>query len=91
MSGKEEKIWYEMARRKVAFHSEVEWNEIMLWGLFNWGDVSALIKAGKLITNMKKEHKVVWVTPSEEAWNNHIKPLLAFNSLEDLTHRAGWR
>ena len=43
-------IWAEMARRKVRFHKDEKWDEIQLWGLFDWGDVSRLLKTGELKT-----------------------------------------
>jgi len=73
---KKSEIWAEMARRKVQFHNGEEWQNIRLWGLFNWGDISKLIKSGELITDMRKENKVVWVWPSEESYERYIKPLI---------------
>lgn len=83
-------IWAEMARRKVQFHENEEWDKISLWGLFNWGTVSKLLNKGMLHTTMRKENKVVWVTPSKEAWESKIKPLIESHSLAELTKLAGW-
>lgn len=83
-------IWAEMARRKVRFHNDEEWDEIKCWGLFRWGDISRLLRDGRLRTTMKKENRVVWVTPSKEAWESEIKPLIDKYSLEELTVMAGW-
>jgi len=83
-------IWAEMARRKVQFHAHEEWSSIRLWGLFNWGDVSPLIKSGELITGMTKENRTIWVRPSKEAYEKHIEPLIKRHSLEELTRLAGW-
>ena len=69
-------IWGDMARRKIQFHADEEWQNIWLWGLFNWSDVSRQLERGELHTWMKKEHKVIWVYPSEEAYHKHIEPLL---------------
>lgn len=84
-------IWAEMARRKVRFHKDVEWDTIKLWGLFNWGDVSRLFKSGKLINtyNYKKENKIIWVAPSRETWEKHIKPLIDKYSLDELEEMTG--
>jgi hypothetical protein len=84
------KVWAEMARRKVQFHKNEHWNDIRLWGLFGWGDVSRFLKSGELITDMKKYHKTIWVTPSKECWEKNIKPLIEKYSLEQLTSMAGW-
>lgn len=84
------RIWADMARRKVQFHKNEDWDKIRLWGLFHWGDVSPLLKSGLLKTDMKKEHVVIWVTPSKEAWEKHIKPLIEKHTLEKLTKMAGW-
>jgi len=83
-------IWAEMARRKLQFHNNTNWNEICLWGLFRWGFVSHLIKSGELITGMKKENKTIWVRPSTEAYHKNIEPLLALYTLDELTVMAGW-
>ena len=83
-------IWAEMARRKVQFHRTTQWHKIRLWGLFNWGTVSRLIADGRLKTDMKKENKTIWVTPSKETWETKIKPLVDKYSLDELTKMAGW-
>jgi len=89
MSQKE--IWAELARRKVQFHPYKEWDTIELWGLFNWGAVSQLVKAGKLKTNYKKENKTVWVRPTADVWERHVWPLIQKYSLPELTRLAGWQ
>ncbi len=80
----------EMARRKVRFHTNEDWQDIKLWGLFKWGDISHLIKKGVLITDMRKENKIVWVKPSKEFYEKEIKPLIETKTLEELTILAGW-
>jgi hypothetical protein len=90
MTKAEQTIWAEMARRKVQFHSNEDWNAIRLWGLFSWGTVRHLVKKGLLLTDMAKENKTVWVWPSEEAWNTHIRPLIEKHDLDELTTMAGW-
>lgn len=83
-------IWAEMARRKVQFHKNEKWDTIRLWGLFDWGDVSTLLKTGQLLTTYKKENQTIWVWPSKESWEKHIKPLIERYSLPQLKCRAGW-
>ena len=83
-------IWAEMARRKVRFHNIVEWDKIKLWGLFQWQDISKLVKKGKLLTDMKPENQTLWVRPTKESWEKHIKPLIDSYSLDELTRLAGW-
>lgn len=83
-------ICAEMARRKLQFHAQDDWQSIRLWGLFSWGSVSHLIKSGELITDMKKENRVVWVRPSKEFYKNCIEPMLSKYDLEELTEIAGW-
>ena len=78
-----------MARRKVRFHKNEQWDKIKLWGLFAWGDISYLLKTGELKTDMRKENKTIWVTPSKEAWEKHIQPLIKRHSLPKLTQLAG--
>lgn len=83
-------VWAEMARRKVQFHKDEKWNEIKLWGLFSWGDISRFLKTGELITDMRKENRTLWVTPSKESWETKIKPLIEKHSLDELLTMAGW-
>ena len=59
-------------------------------GLFDWYNVRRLIENGQLHTHMKKENRVIWVTPSKAAWETKIKPLIDKSSLEELTCMAGW-
>lgn len=89
MTKKDSVIWAEMARRKNQFHPNTEWSKITLWGLFNWGMVSHLIKSGELITDGRKEHRTIWVKPSPEAYHQFIEPLLTL-PLDSLTRKAGW-
>jgi len=83
-------VWAEMARRKVQFHNREKWDEIRLWGLFNWDSVRHLLDKGLLITHMTKENKTIWVRPSKEAWEQHIKPLIESHTLSELQAKAGW-
>jgi hypothetical protein len=88
---RDSEVWAEMARRKVQFHANENWKHINLWGLFQWGDVSRFLKTGELITNMRKENRRIWVHPSKEAYESHIKPLLdAGHSINELSRMAGW-
>lgn len=80
----------EMARRKVRFHPNEKWDEIKLWGLFEWGNISKWVKSGDLKTSYTRENKIVWVQPSEKLWKDEIKPLTEQYSLEMLTQMAGW-
>ncbi len=84
------KVAAEMARRKVRFHPDEKWNEINLWGLFDWGEVKHLLDSGDLTTHMKKENVTIWVLPSEVFWNDHIKPLIDKHTIDELTKLAGW-
>lgn len=83
-------IWADMARRKVQFHRNEPWDRISLWGLFNWSTVRRQLDRGELITHMKKENHVIWVRPSQKAWETKIKPLIDKHSLEELMKMAGW-
>jgi len=86
----DDEIWDEMARRKLQFHRSENWDEIRLWGLFEWEDISHLLEEGLLVTDMKSENVTVWVRPSKEAWENYIKPLTSRYTLGELTDMAGW-
>ncbi len=87
---KNQLIWAEMARRKVQFHPDEDWDKIKLWGLFDWKNISKLLKTGELITTMKKENQTIWVTPSKEAWEKYIKPLIDSKTIDELLKLAGW-
>ena len=84
-------IWAEMARRKVQFHNNEDWDKIRLWGLFSWGAIKAQRDSGELLCpGYTRENKIVWCQPSKEAWETKIKPLIDKYSLERLTELAGW-
>ena len=88
---KDTRVWAEMARRKVAFHNGENWNEIKLWGLFDWKYVEKYLKSGELLApGYTKENKTIWVRPSQKAWEEKIKPLIETNTLNELTKLAGW-
>jgi hypothetical protein len=67
----------ELARRYVEFHDGQDWKSIKLWGLAHWGEVSKLIKTGDIVTNMKKEDKTIWFTPSPHFYAELVAPAIA--------------
>ena len=69
-------IGLEFARRKKQFHNDENWKDIRLWGLFNWGDISRLIKTGEIITSYCKEHRVACFQPSEEFYKKWVAPYI---------------
>ncbi len=84
-------IWAEMARRKVQFHPNEEWDQIRLWGLFDWGAIRAQRDSGELLCpGYTRENVTVWCQPSKEAWETKIKPLIEKYTLEELMQIAGW-
>ena len=86
------KVRAEFARRAVQFHKAENLENIRLWGLFSWGEVSKYIKDGRVIPNegYTKENQVIWCRPSQAEIDNYIRPLIAKHSLEMLTCLAGW-
>lgn len=89
---RQDEIWAEMARRKVQFHNNKEWDQISLWGLFNWGTITPLCRRGLLNRDgYTRENRVVWCKPSQEAWEKYIKPLVDQHHLAELTAMSGWR
>ena len=86
---KESMVWCEIARRYKAFHNGEDMNSLKLWGLFNWGFVSKMIEQGVLLTDYRKENKIIFVRPSVGAIERYIKPLLSY-SVADLERGAGW-
>lgn len=85
----------EFARRKVRFHPDEGYDEIKLWGLFAWGDISEYIKSGQITTRMRKENHIIWCRPSSKEIEKYIKPLVdrvesGELTLDELTIMAGW-
>jgi len=70
----EQRICGELLRRYVRFHENEEMENIRLWGLANWGEVSKMIKEGKIITSMKKENRIIWFTPCKLIIDKVLKP-----------------
>jgi len=68
----------EMARRKKAFHNTENWNEIDLWGLFNYTNIKRYLDDGRLINNhnYRPENKTYWVIPSKNYWEKSIRPIV---------------
>lgn len=91
---KNQQIYAEMARRKIEFHKNEDWQTLKLWGLFSVGAVSRLIKSGKLKMYgeklYNKEMKTVWVYPTVETYEKEIKPLIEKYTLAELEKMAGW-
>ena len=88
---KNSEIWAEMARRKVRFHPNEDWDKIQLWGLFNWGAFKRQRERGELLCpGYARENRTCWCQPSKEAWETKIKPLIESHSLAELTQMAGW-
>lgn len=95
-------IMAEMARRKVRFHPNEEWDKISCFGLFQWGIVSRYLVGNEknmknfsrpLFINefdLRRENKTLWVKPTKECWEKYIQPLIARYSLDELTIMAGW-
>jgi hypothetical protein len=69
-------VWEKLALSKVQNHNDEDWFNISLWCQFNWSDVSNLIKTRKLITNMHKSNKVIWVRPTAETYLLNIEPII---------------
>ena len=94
MSVSLKEIVKEFARRKAKFYKDEKWNEIKLFGLFSWGDVSPYLvgnpsriktfKKGLIKTTYKKENKIIWCNPTEEFWNNYILPYMKENNMEGI-------
>jgi hypothetical protein len=77
----------EMARRKMQFHPEKRWDQIVCWGLFTSSEIKYHLEQGLLIG---AEHKINkgyrwWFVPSEEAWGKFILPILQSYTLRDAT------
>ena len=90
----ENKIWAEMARRKVRFYNNKNWSDINLWGLFAPSDIKPQIKRKELLAHngiMPQNSHLGWFIPSKKAYNEFIKPLIDKYTLDELTAMAGWR
>jgi hypothetical protein len=79
----EVKVFAEFLRRYICFHNGENMEAIKLWGLFNYGEISKLIKKGHVITDYKKENKIIWCKPSKKIINEIIIP--AFELLKNNT------
>ena len=80
-------IWMEMARRKLRFHNDEEWNQIQLWGLFRTTRIRLLLNEGLLIQTGGAIGYQIWVKPSRVAWERYIKPwcdTLTYRQIEAL-------
>lgn len=85
------KIWYEMARRKLMFHPDEEWHAINLWLVAYRSEIKRFIDEGLLISSGNYPPRCLgWYRPNEEAWTKYIEPLIQRHSLEELTSLAGW-
>lgn len=77
---KEREIWLDMAQRKLRFHPNKEWNEIITWGLFYPSTIKRQLARGELFESYPKhipnKRCSVWVYPSQEAWEKKIKPII---------------
>jgi hypothetical protein len=84
-------IGAEFARRAKQFNPNEKPMEISLWGLFDWGTVSRLIKSGEIIPNAgyTKINKTIWCKPSQEFFNKYVAPLME-KPLDELSKLAGW-
>lgn len=60
-------------------------------GLFNWYQISKLVKSGDIVLNKgySKENKVVWCKPSQAFYDKWIKPFMTCE-INDLEAIAGW-
>jgi len=88
---KEDWVAVEMARRKVFFHNNEDWDKIDLWGLFGYTSIKEYLANEKLINhhNYKPENRTYWVIPSKEYWENKIKPITEKFSVEELQETFG--
>lgn len=86
-------IAFAFARRKIRFHLNEHWEDIKLFGLFYWSDVSKYLvgnpskikswKRGLITTNMRKENKIIWCNPTKDFWDNYIQPIM--NNIKDFS------
>ena len=75
---KKDFVAVEMARRKKVFHNKEKWDDIHLWGLFDYKNIKQYLNDGKLINNLnyRPENVTYWVVPSKEYWEKSIKPIV---------------
>lgn len=64
----------EMVRRKIQFHPDKKWNEIVLWGLFRKSYIKKWLDTGLLIAHPYSNRGTIWVRPSKELWESEILP-----------------
>jgi hypothetical protein len=87
-------LWAEMARRKVQFHHNEEWDSINCWlpAYKSEPEVKQALNKGLLFPFSDYAPRCIgWYKPTLEAWEQLIKPLVEAYTLDELTRLAGWR
>ena len=62
--------------RYYKFHKNEELEDIKLWGLLSWREISLSVKKGLINTDYNKENYTCWFTPTTETINSYIRPFI---------------
>lgn len=69
-------VLVDLVSRYYKFHNGKQFEDIKLWGLMTWGNISSSLKKGLIKTDSTRENKICWFTPTEETIKNYIKPFI---------------
>jgi hypothetical protein len=85
LTEQEIRVWCEMVRRYIAFHNGEDWTKIHLWGLFLRSDIKPQLENGQLVPYGKYAPRCLgWYSPSPEAYDKYIKPLLESDKIDKI-------
>lgn len=77
-SKSEREVLGELLRRYICFHYDEDMETIKLWGLFQWGQVYQMIKKKYMLSDGKRENKIIWSWPNKTIIREILKPALGF-------------
>ncbi len=83
---KKDWVAVEMARRKKVFHPAEKWDQISLFGLFDYKHIKKHLKDGRLLNhlNYNPANVTYWVKPSKKYYEECIKPIVDKFTVEEL-------
>lgn len=77
-SKNEQEVLGELLRLYICFHYGEDMETIRLWGVFQWGQVSQMIKKKYMLSDSKRENKIIWSWPNKTIIHEILKPALSF-------------
>jgi hypothetical protein len=86
-------LFAELARRKLQFHPDQEYDQINLWCIGFPSAIRRYVDSGMLLLSTQNKlvpGRAFWFKPSKETWEIHVKPLTEKYTIDELTRMAGW-